>query len=561
MAKTLHALFFIILLGLLLRLPYLDVLPYWDWDEGVNQNIAGNLADGKSQWFSLKYVWVPHPPLYLAACALMLKTLGNGIYSMRLLSVGYSLLTIMLVYLLGKEIADKKTGLISALLFSVYPKAVYWNRMAFSNNQLMFLSALAFYSLLLYLKDGNGKWFYLCAVTLSLSLATGFTGLSFLVSTAILLHWYRKGRTIKMAALSASLFAFFALAMLWRAPDEFLHDFSFHFGRFSSAGALIALAGIPLFLRYSDGIKAWFEGYFKVKGNVGRGVLFFYLPLTLLAILLPPSDVTTLEAIDYYWVASILGFVYITNDMHRTSLWVTHLTYLLTLLGFNRADHMVLPAYPLMALGVGVFLTKLYDARELLFKTISGKYGKAAASIIAVLAIYYPIGVLLYHDVNAFIFQNDLVVVSPDNINKLNDYINRNIKEDDLVLTYSYLAPYVKCTTSELQQAMAYEGKAISYYPGDFKPDRFAFNTSIRRAKYIVLSGDTLNTLEREGYKDAADEIRGWKIAYRTKIAEKKIPPIYGLISGLLGKPLTYETGEYIVYENPAYYPSTLKPE
>lgn len=56
MVKTEHALLSIILLSLLLRLPNLEVLPYWDWDEGVNQNIAWNLGEGKAQWFALNYV-------------------------------------------------------------------------------------------------------------------------------------------------------------------------------------------------------------------------------------------------------------------------------------------------------------------------------------------------------------------------------------------------------------------------------------------------------------------------------------------------------------------------
>ncbi|HDI73035.1 MAG TPA: hypothetical protein ENF58_02765, partial [Candidatus Altiarchaeales archaeon] len=71
------AFFLIFVIGILLRVWNLDVIPEWDWDDGVNMNIAWNLINGRLQWFSLGYVFVPHPPLFFIILGVLLKVFGN----------------------------------------------------------------------------------------------------------------------------------------------------------------------------------------------------------------------------------------------------------------------------------------------------------------------------------------------------------------------------------------------------------------------------------------------------------------------------------------------------
>ena len=128
MAGTRFHLALIILATLAFRLPGISVLPLWDWDEGVNLNIAANLAEGRSEWFSIKYLWLPHPPLYYALAAAYMKLTSFTLTSMRTLSVLYSTLTAIVIYYIAKAAMDSRAGLFAGLYFAIHPAAAYWGR-------------------------------------------------------------------------------------------------------------------------------------------------------------------------------------------------------------------------------------------------------------------------------------------------------------------------------------------------------------------------------------------------------------------------------------------------
>ena len=111
----------IVLLGLGLRLIQLDFQPLW-WDEGYSVWFA---AHSLAEMTRLTAADI-HPPLYYALLHGWTQLLGMQPVSLRLFSVLVSLPAIPLAYALGRDMRDRATGLIAALLVAVNPFAIFY---------------------------------------------------------------------------------------------------------------------------------------------------------------------------------------------------------------------------------------------------------------------------------------------------------------------------------------------------------------------------------------------------------------------------------------------------
>ena len=111
------------LAGLGVRLVRLDFQPLW-WDEGytvwfVAQPLTAMLARTAADI---------HPPLYYALLRGWSLVFGLNPISLRLFSVLLSLPAIPLAYALGRDMRDRATGYLAALLVAVNPMAIYYGQ-------------------------------------------------------------------------------------------------------------------------------------------------------------------------------------------------------------------------------------------------------------------------------------------------------------------------------------------------------------------------------------------------------------------------------------------------
>ena len=136
----------ILLIGTYLRVEGLGNPSFW-YDEGLSTSAAINILEkgypptlynGTVYWRS-----VAHTSLMAA----FLKIFGVNEFSARLPSVIFGILTMILMFLFGKEIRDKKLGIIAALLVSTSIFEIQWNREArmYAMFQFMFFLSLFFF--------------------------------------------------------------------------------------------------------------------------------------------------------------------------------------------------------------------------------------------------------------------------------------------------------------------------------------------------------------------------------------------------------------------------------
>ncbi len=155
----------ILVLGLILRLITINQ-SLW-LDEAINVLAAKNLPF----WhFVTGYPLGDfHPPGYFAILWIWSHIFGYTEISVRMPSVLLGVATIFITYLLGKDLFNKRVGIISALLLAIGPLHIYYSQEARMYALAAFSVALSCLFLVRLLKGGKyAGWFYALSVALVL---------------------------------------------------------------------------------------------------------------------------------------------------------------------------------------------------------------------------------------------------------------------------------------------------------------------------------------------------------------------------------------------------------
>ena len=138
--KRISPLFFIIILGTALRFLCLGSKSMW-CDE------VWSFFLGKHNISSILYYLNTidlHPPLFFFLLHFW-SYLGESEWILRILPAIFGIFSIPLVYLLGKILFNRKTGYLSAFIFSIIPTHIIWSQTLRHYSMLTFFSLLSFY--------------------------------------------------------------------------------------------------------------------------------------------------------------------------------------------------------------------------------------------------------------------------------------------------------------------------------------------------------------------------------------------------------------------------------
>lgn len=146
---------FILLLGLFLRFNRLDFQSVW-LDELHTLNEA-NPNIPLSQLYGAIMFGEQMPPLYFYTLYFIFKIFGYTELIARLFSAVLGVVSIYALYILAKEIFNKKVALVSAFLLAINSFHLYHSQEARPYILLFLFSILSFYGLSVYLKNPNLK--------------------------------------------------------------------------------------------------------------------------------------------------------------------------------------------------------------------------------------------------------------------------------------------------------------------------------------------------------------------------------------------------------------------
>jgi hypothetical protein len=200
-----------------LRLHHLGALSFY-YDElyavrihGLSlRNIAGVIA--RTAFYDI------HPPLYYLGTLVWTAALGISEAAARGLSVAAGLATLPVVYLLGRDLHARRTGVLAAALLAVYPVHVYYSREARMYALMAFAASLSTWLLVRLARGDRQRW--LLPAWLAATTATALThyfGVMHVMAEFVILAWRgRRGATslpawLALFAAPGAVFVPFAL--------------------------------------------------------------------------------------------------------------------------------------------------------------------------------------------------------------------------------------------------------------------------------------------------------------------------------------------------------------
>lgn len=205
----------ILLIGAFFRLYKIDAYMTFLGDEGRDAIIVRNLlvhADpiliGPGTSVGGMYLG----PLYYYFMAPFLLLSG---FSPVGPAVGVALLgiaTIYLVYLTGKEFFGEKSGIVTALLFSISPTVIIYSHSSWNPNIMPFFSLLSIYSIWKVYKHKQYKWLIVCAISFAFVLQSHYLGI--FLAPVLFVYWFLNRPPLRYSLLAITLFLFLMSPLL-----------------------------------------------------------------------------------------------------------------------------------------------------------------------------------------------------------------------------------------------------------------------------------------------------------------------------------------------------------
>lgn len=133
---------------------------------------------------------------------------GFSDFTTRLVSAVFSVLTVGVVFLLGRELFNKWTGLLAAFLLAINGYAVSIGRLALLDATMTFFFTLSMLFLARWIKTGESKWLYILAASTGIAIMAkvpAFIIIPIIILTVLLT---RKYKSLSRSTIAGSLLVF-----------------------------------------------------------------------------------------------------------------------------------------------------------------------------------------------------------------------------------------------------------------------------------------------------------------------------------------------------------------
>ena len=433
------------LLAAALRFPRLLETPGWDGDEGYNLELAWQLLHGHAQAFAVTQSFVQHPILFYALLAPLLALFGPQLVVARALAAVSGALTVGVIYLAARRGVGTRAAVWGATTFAAAHFIVLHNRLAYTYDLLLLLTALTLWLGTRYEQTHSRVALCWASVAAALGLLTAQLGVALPLFLA-LRAWPRRRDAALALAIGVSPALVFASLMAAVAPIAALEDWSASVGRLSVGGPGVAVA-------------QWFVNYFHL-----------------------------LRA-EWWWPLAVAGLLCVREEIARRRLLVLAALLVVPAFAIRELEPFFRTGIPLFvpaAVGLGAALDAGLSA---VYRTLRPRAGRVAA---AAFLVVLPLGFELARSAGATAtsFQTRFdwaLVVDQAAARAAADEVNAHRGPDDFVLISPHVAWLYQGRRADFFQAVAWTGDAIAFYPASMARTRFTFEPSVDAARYAVV--------------------------------------------------------------------------
>jgi uncharacterized membrane protein len=174
-----------------------------------------------------------HPPLHHAVLWLTVRVLGTGELAVRVPSIIAGTLLIPTLYGAGRDLYDRRVGLVAAALGSVAPIAIWYSQEARMYAIFMLFSLIAVWAQVRVLRTGRfWAWAVYSVATAAMIWTQYFAILQVLVQQGAfaMAYWQRRrsgdGRRLRRSWIASTLAILLLLAPLWPLLEGQLHAYT-----------------------------------------------------------------------------------------------------------------------------------------------------------------------------------------------------------------------------------------------------------------------------------------------------------------------------------------------
>lgn len=132
-----------------------------------------------------------HPPLFYLVHHFWLQVFGPSEWAIRSLSILFALGSLVLIYLLARQLFSASVAWISALLLTLSPWHIWISQNGRSNSMLIFLVLLSTLFLFRLLQDPQKRWFVWYGITTLLALLTHYFAFMIWAAQTLYVVWQK----------------------------------------------------------------------------------------------------------------------------------------------------------------------------------------------------------------------------------------------------------------------------------------------------------------------------------------------------------------------------------
>jgi len=211
-----NSLVFVLLLGLLLRVPLLSE-SFW-LDEATSGLLVRNY-----EFAGIWQQFLPndfHPPLYYFLLEAWSRIFGTSEIALRNLSLVFAIATIYLTYLIAKKLFTKQIGVLAALFLAINPLHIYYSTEARMYSLAAFLVTLTVYFFIkLLIKKANNLTWVAFGLYLSLIFLTDYIAI-FILPVFWIYAFLKQGKIKKQKRwfikfFTSHILLFISLLVIW----------------------------------------------------------------------------------------------------------------------------------------------------------------------------------------------------------------------------------------------------------------------------------------------------------------------------------------------------------
>ncbi len=333
---------------LLFNLSYMSI----QWDEVTHLNGGMLLLRGD---YSTYFSFIFYPPMYDLFTAGFYAVGGISVFTGRLVTVAFSLLSLWAVFEFASRMYDAKTALLGVVLLALMPGYVWLSRMAMIETMLVFFFTVSTLSFFGWLRLHQNKFLIISGVMLGLGILvkyqTVIVGAIMLTALVVLGRGYLKQKLTRFPLLILTVVA---VVIPW-----ILVSYQIYASGLLDTWLYAISMGNPEKSLYSTGLNR-FPAPFTALPSWLQTPVFYLFEMTV-----PYSDVHPVSFFLYLLGLAGLGWFALRRKASDKYLliWFVVVYIFFTVIP-NKQWRYVVPAFPVLALAAASLITSAWSKAQ-----------------------------------------------------------------------------------------------------------------------------------------------------------------------------------------------------